>query len=860
MPPPRDPTDLALSTPLREIIEEAEDIAYGAGQVPSSLHLLLAFFTSKNPAERFLREQGIDEDRILARVAPDVAEPRGAVRHVMQRAAQVAASCGSRSVEGLHVVVGMTRAPESAASQALSTIGVLPVQLRTRALERLTQPGPEWVEPRHESPRRPPGRKLTHAELEAGRAAAVDWSPPMLKPAPKTARRDPPPGGWRGPKAELSELGAGVREQVSLLPALVDEDIESARPALPAPKKTGAGAPPALPRDPGSAWELPASDFPWLTSLGRNLSVEAARGELDPVIGRDDILDRLADVLGKRRANNACLVGEPGVGKTAIVEGLAVRWAQGSTAERERIVIGLDAGRLLVGTHLRGSFSERLEGLKDEVKRAEGKVLVFFDELHTLVGAGALGDGPLDAANELKTALARGELPCVGATTPDEHRRHIAKDAALSRRFEPILVPEPSPEEAERILGRALPAYAEHHRVGYTPEAVRAAVHLSVRFLPEQHLPDKAVALLDLAGSRVARAGGTEVDVDAIARLVSERAGVPVERLLSSDRQRLLGLEDELARRIIGHAPALARIANVVRRHAAGFGSHRPQGSFLLVGPTGVGKTETAKALAELLYGHRDRLVRFDLSELSEAHGVARLVGAPPGYVGHDSGGQLTEAIRKQPGSVILFDEIERAHGDVLELLLQILDDGRLTDGHGRTVGFSESLVLMSSNLGADRIGSAERKLGFDAAPPPQNSDEERVLDAARRALSPELWGRIDEKLYFGPLGREDVRRVAKLLVAQSSARLHAERGISFDIDGAGLDALLELGGYEPSLGARPLRRALTQLVESPIASRILEGKLHAGEHVRIGRRAGRGLVFRVGSERQSLSQRPGAC
>jgi ATP-dependent Clp protease ATP-binding subunit ClpC len=588
------------------------------------------------------------------------------------------------------------------------------------------------------------------------------------------------------------------------------------------------------------------------------LSVEAARGELDVLVGREPEVEQLVDILGKRRANNPCLVGEPGVGKTAIVEGLAARWAVGSPEERAKIVIGLDAGRLLVGTHLRGSFSEKLRGLQDEVKRAEGKVLVFFDELHTLVGAGAAGEGALDAAGELKAALARGDFPCMGASTPEEFERHVARDPALERRFVPVRVEEPHPDQAEAMLFRILPAYAAHHGVGFTPEAVRASVRLSMRFIPEQRLPDKAIALLDLAGSRAARAGLDEVDAREVARLVAERTGVPLERLLRTDRERLLDLEGALGRRVVGHRRSLERIAEVIRRHAAGFGSHRPLGVFLLVGPSGVGKTETAKALAEILHeGDPGALVRFDLSEFSEAHAVARLVGAPPGYVGHDSGGQLTEAVRRRPGRVVLLDEIEKAHREVLQVLLSILDEGRLTDARGRTVSFAESVIILTSNLGSELASPRSRKVGFASTQAPSPSAETAVLEAARRALAPELWGRIDEKLYYPPLERAEVRRIARLLVAESSARLERERGIAFDLDARAIDALIEQGGVDAQLGARPLRRVLGHLVEGPIAARVLEGRLHAGERVTVTRRDGGGLLFRVGEDGASLSQRP---
>lgn len=829
----REPAPLSLSRPLAEIIEEAEDIAHAAAQAPTSLHLLLAFFTSSNPVERFLKEGGISDRRLLELLPPRPSEARTAVREIMERAAKVAASCGSRSVDSLHVLIGITRVQESLAYRLLEEAGEQPSRLRNRAMTRLTGQRDPWAParaddgsqkstPKHHLSRRPSAADSRH------RSAAVSWTPPVKTPSPRTRRDPPPPSKLRKTPAEPTG-----HKTTPAPPGPALGSTSADRPAhQTGPRPSDDRNMRAKSFEP---WLLPEDEFPWLTSLGRNLSEEAGRGELDLLVGRESEVDQLIDVLGKRRANNPCLVGKPGVGKTAIVEGLAARWVDGSEGQKARVIIGLDAGRLLMGTHLRGSFNERLRGLQDEVEQSEGRVLIFFDELHTLIGAGASGDGPLDAANELKAALARGKFPCIGATTPEEYSTHIAKDAALARRFVPILVEEPNQEQAETMLYRLLPVYAEHHGVGYTPASVRDAIRLSARFLPEQQLPDKAIALLDLAGSRAARSGEPEVDSAAVAALISERTGIPAERLLATDHERMLSLESELSRRVIGHEAALSRVAEVVRRHAAGFASRRPQGSFLLVGPSGVGKTETAKALAEILHGAESRLLRFDLSEFSEAHAVSRLVGAPPGYVGHDAGGQLTEAVRKRPGCVVLFDEVEKAHVEVLQVLLQVLDEGRLTDGQGRTLSFAETVLVMTSNLGVESVFSRPRSIGFGQPEKGQKVGvEDEVLDAVRRALPAELWARIDEKLYFRPLERSELRRVVRLLAKSSSDRLRAERGIGFTLDASAVEALVEHGGTDPRLGARPLRSALSHLVEGPLAARILQGRLHAGEEVRV--------------------------
>lgn len=887
MPSPTERHALPYAAPLMRILDEAEDIARATDQRPSTAHLLLSFFTSRNQAERLLRDRQIDEDRLLELVDPANKEPKQSIREVLERAAQVAAGCGAREVDTLHVLVAMTRARDSMAYQLLERTGEKLPLLRNRALTILTGAVPRWLTGKEAAELQEPAAavqvssmlptKARSSVLQAAprrelpprdkpKGPPITWTPPILLSETRPQKRPsvPPAEAKRRQKElarreekENSRLSGGetqrlegVRAKTQLAPAPLSEPpATSPRPAH--------GGPARPAQDPATPWLLSPDEYPWLTSIGRNLSADAARGQLDPLVGREREVESLIDILGKRRANNPVLIGEPGVGKTAVVEGLASRLVHQAPTEAlgKKIVIGLDVGSLLVGTHLRGSFNEKLLGLREEVQRSGGRVIVFFDELHTLVGAGSTGDGPQDAANELKTALARGDFPCIGATTPDEYTQHIEPDAALKRRFVPVLIKEPSQDEAVKMLARIVPEYANHHGVRYADEALKASVVLSARYLTDRHLPDKAIALLDLAGSRAARAGLRAVDARLVAELVAQRVDLPVERLLGSDEERLLGLEDLLKKEVIGHERQLQRIAQVVRRNAAGFHSQRPQGAFLFVGPTGVGKTETAKALAKLLHGSSDSLIRFDLSEFAEAHAVARLVGAPPGYVGYDAGGQLTEAVRKRPGRVILFDEIEKAHRDVLQLLLQILDEGRLTDGHGRTVSFAETIVILTSNLGADLARA--RKIGFQE-PAGASADLEReILARAKEALSPELWGRIEDKLVFQPLSRPEVRSIARLLAADSSKRLYAERGIAYELDDSAVEYLLDQGGYDLALGARPMRQALARIVEGPIAARILEGRLYADERVLVSTRAGGALVFLVGEDRTSLSQRP---
>ncbi len=876
---------------LSRVIEEAEDIATQVGDRLNSAHLLLALFTTSNQAEYLLLDRRIDEDRLLALIHSTDREPRGVMRDILRRAGQVAAGCGATEINSLHVLVAMTRARTSIAFRLLERTSEKMSTLRTRALTVLTGAVPRWLSgrarraapegPTNAAPENMPGRMeyrgkapsksspVTLRSTAASRASALHWSPPIISPKP---RRDPVKE-LRAPSSKTTRRTRTeppkAQSPAISKPPPVAVKVDALEPSAPAPEahipeeKEPTGLPTPLATDdvPPSPWILSKERYPWLTSLGRNLSHEAELGRLDRLVGRDQEVEQLIDILGKRRANNPCLVGEPGVGKTAVVEGLAASLVKSFRGKKlgERIIISLDVGALLVGTHLRGSFSEKLRGIKEEVRTSNGRIIVFFDELHTLVGAGSTGDGPQDAANELKSALARGDFACIGATTYDEYVRHIEPDAALRRRFVPVLVKEPSPAATIQMLEGVIPAYANHHDVEYESSAVSTAVQLSARYITDRHLPDKAIALLDLAGSRAARGGLRKVDVQGVAGLVSERVGIPVERLLSSDRERLLNLESHLERGIVGHRKQLHRIAEVIRRNAAGFTSHRPLGAFLFVGPTGVGKTETAKAIAHVLHGSEDQLVRLDLSEFSEAHAVSRLIGAPPGYVGHDTGGQLTEAVRRHPACVVLFDEIEKAHVEVLQTLLQILDDGRLTDGRGRTVSFAETIIILTSNLGSD-LQNLRKPIGFDDAPDEQDDRswlEKHILEQAEKRLPPELWGRIEERLVYTPLTRQEIREIAKLLASDSSSRLSKERGIAYELDDDAIDYLVDQGGFNLRLGARPMRHTLARIVEAPIAARILEGRLHADERVIVSKSSHGGLTFLVGEERTSLSQRP---
>jgi ATP-dependent Clp protease ATP-binding subunit ClpC len=790
------------SMELLQVLAEAEDIAASVNQKLTSAHQLLAFFTVPNRAEILLRERSIDEDRILAAMDGKPREPEGIVRDLRERSREVAASVGAEEVDCLHLLIAMGRVRASAAHQLLAACGLQLSTLRNVALSyftarmprRLREVQPVTVRPAPAPvPRRAEARRA--AEIEADRAEA-----PTATPIPTPTNEAVHPEPFDQAQGRLrAEASAEARSRGTA---------------------TARRSPHAL--DP--------KEFPWLSQLGRNLTELASAGKLDPLIGRDREVEEAIDVLGKRRTNNPLLVGEPGVGKTAIVEGIAQRLLDGPS--RDRVLVEIDMASVVAGTQLRGAFSEKLLGIKEEVRRAAGRVIVFIDEIHTIMGAGSTGDGPQDAANELKAALARGEFPCVGATTHDEYRQHIEKDPALERRFMPVLVREPSVEDAVAILRGIAPRYERHHQVRYAPEAIDAAAALTARYVTDRSLPDKAVAALDLAGSRARRAGASLVSGEDVARTVAKMAGIPESRLLATDRERILGLEAALRARVVGQADAIARVAAVLRRNYAGFASRRPMGSFLFLGPTGVGKTELARALAEALHGSADALVQLDMSECAEATGVARLVGAAPGYVGYGEGGQLTDAVRRRPASVVVLDEIEKAHREVQMLLLQVLEEGHLTDGRGRQVDFSSAVVILTSNLGAEEATRASSgALGFGATER-SAPKADRAMQAARGAVPPELWNRLDERLFFAPLSRDDVAKVAGLLLAASSARLEAERKIRFTATDAAIAFLVENGGYDAALGARPMRGAVQRLVEAPLAEKILAGEVRPGDAV----------------------------
>ena len=638
---------------------------------------------------------------------------------------------------------------------------------------------------------------------------------------------------------------------------------------------------------------------PTLDQFGRDLTAMAKEGKLDPVIGRGKEIERVIQILSRRTKNNPCLIGEPGVGKTAIAEGLAQKITADEVPEllRGKRVVTLDLTGMVAGTKYRGDFEERIKNAIDEVIR-EKNVILFIDEIHTIIGAGA-AEGAVDAANILKPSLARGELQVIGATTLDEYRKHIEKDAALERRFQPVTVGEPTAEEAILILRGLRDKYEAHHKVKITDEALEAAVTLSTRYISDRYLPDKAIDLVDEAASRVRlkaftappdlkkleeevkrlseekkaavneqdferaahlrdeekelaqkleeqrghwqekNAGITgEVSAADIAEIVSSWTGVPVVQLTEAEGQRLLRMEEILHERIVGQDEAVTAVAKAIRRGRVGLKDpRRPIGSFIFLGPTGVGKTELCKALAEAMFGDENAMIRLDMSEYMEKHTVSRLVGSPPGYVGYDEGGQLTEKIRRKPYSVVLFDEIEKAHPDVFNMLLQILEDGILTDAQGRRVDFKNTVFIMTSNVGA-RMFTEHRKLGFAVATQKDAAENQKqiredVLGELKKTFRPEFLNRVDDIIVFQQLSEEDIRRIARRMLQSLDKRLE-DMGMTLEVSD---DAVAEIAkeGFDPVYGARPLRRAIQSRIEDVLAEQLLEGRFRSGDVVQVG-------------------------
>ena len=639
------------------------------------------------------------------------------------------------------------------------------------------------------------------------------------------------------------------------------------------------------------------SSTPALDQYSRDLTQMAAEGKLDPVVGREKEISRLIQILSRRTKNNPCLVGEPGVGKTAIAEGLAQRILAGSVPEtiKDKRLVVLDLSGMVAGSKYRGEFEERIRKVVDEVRENQG-ILLFIDELHTIIGAGG-AEGALDASNILKPSLSRGELQIIGATTLEEYRKYIEKDAALERRFQPVTVEEPSEEEAYEILKGLRPYYERHHKVEILDEALEAAVKMSVRYINDRFLPDKAIDLIDEAASKVQLSGyqasseiedlsreiqeilqekeraiktgylslakecqekqkeaearleqlqvkeekknqrkSGKVDEKAVASIVSDWTKIPVQRLTEGETRRLAQLEKELHKRVIGQEEAVHAVSQAVKRGRVGLKDpNRPIGSFLFLGPTGVGKTELSKALAQAVFGSEQAMIRVDMSEYMEKHSVSKLIGSPPGYAGYDEGGQLSEKVRRNPYSVILFDEIEKAHPDVFNILLQVLDDGHITDAHGRKVDFKQTIIIMTSNAGAQAIVEP-KQLGFISQKDEKKDYEKMksgVMEEVRRLFKPEFLNRIDEIMVFHTLNKEEIRKIVLLLLKSLEKRCEEQMDIHLNVTNSAVDYIAE-AGFDAKYGARPLRRAIQSKIEDRLANELLEGKIKRGDIVQV--------------------------
>ncbi|MFF4894759.1 ATP-dependent Clp protease ATP-binding subunit [Streptomyces sp. NPDC001068] len=795
---------------------------YGRSPFEDFDELMSRFFGGPGPGAPARRPQRVDIGSLLSERA----------RELVAEARELAGSEGNDELDARHLLAAATT--HDSTRRLLAEAGADPDQLR----ERLT----------------------------AGHGGGDQAEPTTLTPAAKRALLDAyqisraEGSSYIGPEHLLRALAANPESTAGR--ALAESGWEPTR--MPAEGTTERKAP---------------STTPTVDEYGRDLTEDARAGRLDPVIGRDDEVEQTIEVLSRRGKNNPVLIGDPGVGKTAIVEGIAQRIVTGDvpkTLEGKRLV-SLDLAGMVAGTKYRGEFEERLKKLLDEVREHSDQLVLFLDELHTVVGAGGGGDGSLDAGNILKPALARGELHLIGATTIDEYRKHIEKDAALERRFAPILVGEPSVDDTIEILRGLRDRYEAHHQVRITDEAVVAAAELSDRYITSRFLPDKAIDLMDQAAARVRLRSKTpptdtrdiedriaalsrekdqavadeeyerakelrdriketeaelqhegtadehapKVTAEDIAEVVSRTTGIPVAQLTEEERERLIKLEEHLHERVVGQDEAITAVARAVRRARAGMSDpNRPVGSFLFLGPTGVGKTELARALAAALFGDENRMIRLDMSEFQERHTVSRLVGAPPGYVGHEEAGQLTEAVRRQPYAVLLLDEVEKAHPDVFNTLLQLLDDGRLTDAQGRTVDFKNTVVIMTSNIGADRILAAGTE--------DYTKVREAVMPALQQHFRPEFLNRIDEIIVFRGLDRTQLRQIVNLLLEHTRRRLHAQE-VGLEVTDAAAELLANLG-HEPDFGARPLRRTIQREVDDRLADLLLSGQLTAGD------------------------------
>ncbi|ASB86679.1 Clp protease ClpX [Bacillus glycinifermentans] len=780
---------------------------------------------------------------------------------VLALAQEEALRLGHNNIGTEHILLGLVREGEGIAAKALQALGLSPDKIQ-KEVESLIGRGQEMSQSIHYTPR---AKKVTELAMDEARKLGHSYV------------------GTEHILLGLIREGEGVAARVlNNLGVSLNKARQQVLQLLGSNESGG-----------GASGANSNANTPTLDSLARDLTAIAKEDSLDPVIGRSKEIQRVIEVLSRRTKNNPVLIGEPGVGKTAIAEGLAQQIINNEVPEilRDKRVMTLDMGTVVAGTKYRGEFEDRLKKVMDEIRQA-GNIILFIDELHTLIGAGG-AEGAIDASNILKPSLARGELQCIGATTLDEYRKYIEKDAALERRFQPIQVDQPSPEESIQILKGLRDRYEAHHRVSITDEAIEAAVKLSDRYISDRFLPDKAIDLIDEAGSKVRLRSFTtppnlkeleqkldevrkekdaavqsqefekaaslrdteqrlreqveetkktwkekqgqensEVTVDDIAMVVSSWTGVPVSKIAQTETDKLLNMESILHSRVIGQDEAVVAVAKAVRRARAGLKDpKRPIGSFIFLGPTGVGKTELARALAESIFGDEEAMIRIDMSEYMEKHSTSRLVGSPPGYVGYDEGGQLTEKVRRKPYSVVLLDEIEKAHPDVFNILLQVLEDGRLTDSKGRTVDFRNTILIMTSNVGASEL-RRNKYVGFNVQDETQNYKDmkDKVMGELKRAFRPEFINRIDEIIVFHSLEKKHLKDIVSLMSDQLTKRLK-EQDLSIELTEAAKEKIAE-EGVDLEYGARPLRRAIQKHVEDRLSEELLKGNITKGQHI----------------------------
>ncbi len=789
---------------------------------------------------------------------------------------RLATELGHTYIGSEHLLLALATDSECAAARLLARRGVTPDKIRAQIVDLVGQGERSNVSAADMTPRTK--RIIQHSLVEANRTGQNYIGTEHLLSALI---------------AEEDSVACRILQTLRVTTDELRRDLNAFFGALDEKGEKSEGATKSQRRNAEKSSSL--QDTPTLAQYGRDLTAMAGEGKIDPIIGRDQETDRVIQILSRRGKNNPCLIGEPGVGKTAVVEGLAQRIADGNVPEtlKDKQIVTLDIAAMVAGAKYRGEFEERLKSVMEEVAKNE-HIILFIDEIHTIVGAGA-AEGAVDAANIIKPALARGEMQLIGATTISEYRKHIEKDAALERRFQPVTVGEPTQSEAIQILTGLRDKYEAHHKLRITDEAIEAAVNLSARYIADRFLPDKAIDLVDEAASRKrlsahtsppdlrdteeqlatltrekeeailaqdferaatlrdkektlreqyeaqkakweASVGDKELAIGEaeIADVVTQWTGIPVNRLLEEESERLLHLSELLRARVIGQDEAVEAVAKAIRRGRMGLKDpKRPIGSFIFAGPTGVGKTELCRALADLLFGDRNAMIRLDMSEYMEKHSVSKLIGSPPGYVGFEEGGQLTEKIRRKPYSVVLFDEIEKAHPDVFNLLLQVLEDGVLTDSQGRHVDFKNAIVILTSNVGASALTSKSRgTIGFaaDSKASQDATARERVMDALKSTFRPEFLNRIDDVIVFNRLTADDIRAIATLLLGDVTRRIEA-LGIHIALDES-VAELVAKEGFDDVYGARPLRRAIVRLVEDSFSTAMLEGKFAKGDSV----------------------------